>query len=144
MTLKVTKIQVWAAEIQDAPGGLAKVLGTLAEAGANLSCVIARRQPDKPGAGVVFVTPLSGKRVLAAAQSAGFGEAQRIATLKVEGADRPGLGAQIAKAVGDAGVSMRGLSAAVMGTKFVCHLGFDSEDDAKKAAAALRALGRKK
>jgi len=144
MALKVTKTQVWAVEIQDQPGGLAKVLGALAEAGANLECVIARRAPDKPGAAVAFVTPLRGKKVLAAAAAAGFQEAQKVATVKVEGGDRPGLGAQITKAVADAGVSLRGLSAAVVGRQFVCYLGLDSQDDANKAAAALKALARKK
>jgi predicted amino acid-binding ACT domain protein len=144
MALKVTKTQMWAVEIQDQPGGLGKVLATIAEAGANLECVIGRRLADKPGAAVAFVTPLRGKKVLAAAAAVGFQEAQPIATLKVEGADRPGLGAQLTKAVGEAGVSMRGLSAAVVGRQFVCYLGFDNQDDANKAAAALRALARKK
>jgi hypothetical protein len=144
MALKVTKTQMWAVEIQDQAGGLAKLLGAIAEAGASLECVIARRMPDKPGAAVAFVTPLRGKKVLAAAATAGFQEAQPIATVKVEGGDRPGLGAQIAKAVGEAGVSARGLSAAVVGRQFVCYIGLDNQDDADKAAAAIRALARKK
>jgi predicted amino acid-binding ACT domain protein len=143
MALKVTKTHVWAAEIEDQPGGLAKVLGPIGEAGANLACVIARRKPDKPGTGVVFVTPLAGKRVLAAAEKAGFHTAGRVVTLKVEGDDRPGLGARLARAIGDAGVSMRGLSAAVIGARFVCYIAFDSESEAAKAAAAIKALGRK-
>ena len=144
MALKVTKTDVWAAEIQDQPGGLAKVMETIASAGANLECVIARRQPDKPGTGVVFISPLRGKKPLAAATAVGFNAARRIATLKVEGGDRPGLGAQLAQAVGAAGVSMRGVSAAAIGRKFVAYLGFDNWDDANKAAAALKILGRKK
>jgi hypothetical protein len=144
MALKVTKTHVWAAEIQDQPGGLAKVIGTLAAAGANLECVIGRRQPEKSGTGVVFVTPLKGKKPLGAAAAAGFQETQRISTLKVEGDDRPGLGAALAQAVADAGVSMRGISAAVIGRKFVSYLAFDSADDAAKAAAALKKLARKK
>ena len=144
MALKVTKTDVWAAEIQDQPGGLAKVMGKIADTGANLECVIARRQPDKPGTGVVFIAPLTGKKALAAAASVGFHETRRIATVKVEGADRPGLGAQIAQAVGAANVNMRGLSAATVGRRFVAYLGFDNWEDAIKAAAAVKALGRKK
>jgi len=90
------------------------------------------------------VTPLKGKKALAGAAAVGFSETQRIATLKVEGDDRPGLGAQLAQAVGAAGLSMRGLTAAVVGRKFVAYLGFDSADDAAKAAAALRAFARRK
>jgi len=144
MTLKVTKTDVWMAKIQDQPGGLAKVMKTIAGAGANLECVIARRQPGQPGAGVVFVTPLKGRRPLAAATAAGFKTTQRIATLKVEGGDRPGLGAQLAQAVGAANVNLRGLTAAALGRKFVCYLGFDNWRDANRAATAIRALGRKK
>jgi len=143
MALKVTKTDVWAVEIQDQPGGLAKVMDPIAAAGANLECVIARRQADKPGTGVAFVSPLKGKKVLAAAAAAGFQEAQRVATVRVEGTDRPGLGAQMAKVVAEAGVNVRGVSAMALGRKFVTYLGFDNWDDANKAAAALRAWGRK-
>jgi hypothetical protein len=143
MAFKVTQTHVWAAEIEDRPGGLARKLAALAAAGANLECVIARRKPEKPGTGVVFITPLKGKKVLAAAQAGGFHEAQRVATLKIEGPDRAGMGSKITQAVGDAGLSLRGMSAAVLGTKYVCYLAFDSEAAAKQAAAALRAVGRK-
>lgn len=140
MALKVTKTDVWAVEIQDQPGGLAKVMETIAAAGANLQCVIARRQPDKPGTGVAFVTPLTGPKVLAAAATVGFQEGRRIATLKVEGSDRPGMGAQLAKAIAGAGVNLRGVTAVALGRQFVGYFGFDSWDAADKAAAALKAL----
>jgi hypothetical protein len=140
MSLKVTKTDVWAVEIQDQPGGLAKVMETIAAAGANLQCVIARRQPDKPGTGVAFVTPLAGAKVLAAAATVGFQETRRIATLKVEGPDRPGIGAKMAKAIAGAGVNLRGVSAVVLGRQFVGYFGFDNGADADKAAAALTAL----
>jgi hypothetical protein len=138
MPLKITKAEVWSAEIPDRPGGLADVLDSLAGAGANLECLIARRQPGKQRTGRVFVTPLKGQRLQAAAASAGFHAKGRISTLRVEGPDKRGIGARIARAVGDAGVNMRGTSAAVIGRKFVCYLGFDSADDATKAAAAIR------
>jgi hypothetical protein len=144
MALKVTKTDVWAAEIRDQPGGLAKVMGKIASTRANLECVIARRQPDKPGTGVVFISPLTGKKALAAAAKVGFHETWRIATVKVEGGDRPGLGAKIAQAVGAADISMRGLSAATVGRRFVAYLGFDSWEDAIKAAAAIKAMDRKR
>jgi len=140
MALKITKTDVWAAEIQDQPGGLAKIMQTVAAAGANLQCVIARRQPDKPGTGVVFISPLAGDKARAAATAAGFRETQRVASLRVEGSDRPGLGAQMTQAIGHAGVNLRGISALALGGKFVAYLGFDSAADADKAATALEAL----
>jgi hypothetical protein len=38
-------VDVWAAPIEDKPGGLADVLCTLHEAGADLQFIIARRAP---------------------------------------------------------------------------------------------------
>ena len=140
MALKVTKTKVWVAEIKDQPGGLAACLETLAQAGASLECLIARRQTDRPRTGAAFIEPLRGRKVLAAAANLGFHAAQRISTLKVEGDDLPGVGAQIARAVGGTGVSMRGTTALVIGRKFVCYLGFDCGADADKAARAIRRI----
>ena len=141
MALKVAKMKVWVAEIKDQPGGLAACLDTLAKAGANLECLIARRQTNRPRTGAVFLTPLAGRKVLTAAASLGFHAAQRIATLRVEGDNRPGIGASIARAAGSVGVNMRGTTALVIGRKFVCYLGFDRASDATKAAQAIRRIG---
>ena len=138
MAPKVTKATVWSAKIADQPGGLAEMLTALAQAGANLEFILARRQAVEPGAGVVFVTPLKGKAVLATAQEAGFAETNRIVTLKVEGDDEPGIGARIASAAVAAGVSLRAFSAIVMNGRYSCYLGFDSSDDAARVSAALR------
>ena len=138
MALKVTKVPIWAGTIPDQPGGLATVLEQLGAARANLDCVIARRQPDKPGTGVAFLTPIKGRKATDVAKSAGFAQAGNIATLRIEGPSKPGVGGRICRAIGDAGISMRGISAAAMGNKFVAYLGFDSAADATKAAAALK------
>jgi hypothetical protein len=141
MSLTVTKINVWAAEIEDQPGGLAKLLGALSGAGADLECVIARRDPSKAGKGVVFLTPVEGTNVRKAAKAEGLGPAEKLATLKVEGYDAPGLGFRITSAIADSGINLRGVSGAVVGRKFVIYLGFDGNADANKAARALKALG---
>ena len=57
MALKVSNVQVWAREIDDRPGALADVLRAITEAGGNIECVVARREPSVPGKGQVFVTP---------------------------------------------------------------------------------------
>jgi hypothetical protein len=141
MSLTVTKVDVWAAQIEDKPGGLAKLLGTLAGAGANLECVIARRDPLNAGKGVAFLTPVKGADVRKAAMADGLKPPEKLATLKVEGNDAPGLGSRITSAVADAGINLRGVSAAVVGRKFVVYLGFDEKADADKAARVLRSLG---
>jgi hypothetical protein len=137
--LKVSKADVWHGEIADQPGGLDNVLGALADAGANLDCVIARRQPENPGTGIVFITPVKGRKVVAAAQGVGLSPAQNIATLRIEGPNKAGMGRKVTEAISTAGINLRGLSAAVIGTKFVAYLAFDSVEDAGKASRALRA-----
>ena len=140
MALKMTKADVWAGALQDVPGGLAGVLDGLADAGANLQFIIARRDPANPGRGQVFITPIRGKRVESAAGAAGLRRADNIATLRIEGADRPGLGRQMMRAIADEGINVRGVSAAVSGAKFIAYLGFDSQADADRAAGALRSV----
>jgi len=144
MSITVTKVDVWAAKLEDKPGGLAKVLGVLGDAGANLECVIARRESAKAGTGVAFVTPVTGAGVRKAAKAGGLAPAEKIATLKVEGDNAPGLGYRITSAIAEAGVNMRGVSGAVIGGKFVAYLGFDSGNDATKAARALKKLASTK
>ena len=144
MNLTVTKVDVWAAHIEDKPGSLAKLLGALAGAGANLECVIARRDPSKTGKGVAFLTPVQGANVRKTAKAEGLVPAEKLATLKVEGDDAPGLGSRITSAIADSGVNLRGVSGAVLGRKFVVYLGFDGNADAVKAARALKTLASAK
>jgi hypothetical protein len=71
MAYTVKKVNVWAGEIADRPGGLASTLAALQAAGSNIEFLVARRAPDKPGTGVVFLTPISGVKQKGAAQRAG-------------------------------------------------------------------------
>src|SRR5258705_4242677 len=145
MSFTVTKVDIWSSKIEDKPGNLAKVLGALGNAGANLDCVIARRDAAKsPGSGIVFLTPVKGAATRKAAQSGGLAPAKNIATLKVEGDDEAGLGGRISTAIADAGINLRGVSAAVIGKKFVAYFGFDSAADATKATRALKTLASPK
>ncbi|MCX7866713.1 amino acid-binding protein [Limisphaera sp. VF-2] len=138
--MKVQRADVWAAEIEDKPGALAAKLQALAAAGCNLEFVLARRQPDKPGTGVVFVTPIKGPKRVRAAEAAGFKKADSLHALRLEGADKPGQGARITQTLADQGLNLRGFSGAAIGRKFVCHLAFDTDEDAAKALKALKSL----
>jgi hypothetical protein len=137
MDLLIEKEDVWVAAIDDRPGGLAGKLSPLADAGADLDFIIARRAPEKPGTGVVFVTPIRGDRETRAATAAGFSVSSHMHALRVEGADVPGIAARVARRLADAGLNLRGLSAAVIGTRVVMHLAFDAEQDAMKARTVL-------
>jgi hypothetical protein len=141
MAYKISKVDVWSAEIPDQPGGLANALEPLAAAGAQLECLIARRQPDKPGTGVVYLTPIKGKKPQDAARAAGITPAaDKIATLRLEGPDSPGGGAAVCRAIQDAGINIRGLSGVKVGNKVVAYIGFDSDADATNAAKAIKAI----
>ncbi|MFH0794319.1 MAG: ACT domain-containing protein [bacterium] len=138
MARKVNKIEVWVGEMDDQPGGLAKILKGLADAGVSLDGVIARRQPDKPGTGVVFLSPIKSKKAKAAAHSLGLRPAMDVGGLRVEGPDKAGIGAKLTGALAEAGINMRGLSALAIGKKFVAYFGFDNNADAANAAKVLR------
>ena len=89
MALKVERVDVWAARMKDVPGGLNAKLGPLAEAGANLEFVIARRSPEKKGTGVVFVTPIKGAAQITVAKKAGFNKTSTLHSVRIEGPDKP-------------------------------------------------------
>ena len=122
------------------PGGLADKLAALAAAGANLEFVIARRAPEQRGSGVVFITPLKGAKQVKAAQAAGFQKTGSLHSLRVEGVGKPGAGAKLTKALAEAGINLRGFSAAAVGKRYVTHLALDTARDAAKAAAVLKKL----
>jgi len=139
MALKVTRVDTWAVSIQDRPGGLSGKLRALADGKANLEFVIARRAPDRPGTGVAFVTPITGAAQRVAKQ-AGFAKSAALHTVRIQGPDRRGEGARIAAALAEAGLNLRGLSAAAIGKTFVCHVALDSAADAAKAVRVLKNL----
>lgn len=140
MALKATRVDTWAATIKDQPGGLSAKLEALAAAKVNLEFIIARRAPEKPGTGVVFVTPISGAKGIAAAKKAGFKKTPTLHSVRVEGADKPGQGAAITAALADAGVNLRGLSGAAIGKKFVAHIAVDTTAAAAKVMKVLAKL----
>lgn len=138
--MDVSKVSVWAATIEDTPGGLAEKLGPLARAGANLEFVIARRAPDNPGTGVVFVAGIEGDTQEDAARKAGFARTDSLHSVRASGADTPGLGASITRALAKKDINLRGLSAASLRGECVVYLALDTEAAANQAADVLREL----
>ena len=137
MTYEIRNEDVWVGEIADRAGSLGEVLESISAAGVNLEFMIARRAPDKPGSGVVFLAPIVGDESVKAAEKAELKKWTTGNTLRVEGPDQPDLGARIARTVANAGINMRGASAAKLENRSVFYLAFDSEADASKAQDAL-------
>jgi hypothetical protein len=141
MKFNISRTDVWAAALEDRPGSLADKLTALGQAGANLEFIIARRTTEKPGKGVVFVTPVKGAKALKAAKAAGFAKAESLHSLRLEGTDKPGLGAKLSRALAEAGFNLHGLSGAVLGRNFVAYVSFDTAEEATRAAGILKKLG---
>ena len=138
MDLTVERVDVWAASIKDEPGGLAWTLAGLRDAGADLDFIIARRAPEKPGTGVVFVAPLRADAEVAAAADLGFNVTRSLQAVRVEGKNKPGIAAELTEKLGAEGLNLRGLSAAVIGERFILYIGLDSPGDADKALEILQ------
>jgi hypothetical protein len=140
MKLKVSRGEMWSATIADNPGGLAAVLEPMAQAGADFEFAFARRTPEQAGQGVLFVLPVKGAKLIKAAGAAGLRKAESIHTVKVEGPNKAGVAASIARALGNAGISFRGISTTAVGRNFAGYIALDSADDAAKAASVLKKL----
>jgi len=143
MKLDVARIDVWVAGIEDRPGGLAAKLSGLAEAGANLEFLMARRAPERSEKAVVFAAPLKGVRQTRAARQLGFHKSKSVHGLRVSGPDKPGLGLTLAEVLAEAGINLRGFSGVAVGRRATFHIAFDSASDANKAARVLRRAAAK-
>ena len=135
MPYNINTVEVWEGTIEDRPGGLADKLEPLAQSGACFEFVLARRA--EPGQGLLFLFPIKGARQTKAATEAGLCKAADLAALRIEGPDKPGLGAKISRSLGEAGVNMRGLSAVVVGERCAVFMSLDTKDDAAKARRVL-------
>jgi len=142
MPYQVKKADVWAVDIPNRPGTLARVLEPLAQAGAQLEFLIARKVDDNTSR--VFLAPIKGAKQKQAAQSVGVAPTRSLFSIRVEGPDRPGLGADLTRAIADAGVNLRGVSAAAIGKKTLTYVAVESEQAVKDAVSAARkALAKK-
>ena len=139
MAVTVKRITLWRAEVANEPGVLARTLEPLAASGADLRLVMGYRLPQTPERSAIEVFPVSGKKVTSAAEGAGLAAANEIPCLLVEGDNRPGLGAVIARALADAGINIAFLVAQVIGRKFTATVGFGDEAAAATATRVIKA-----
>ena len=137
MGLTLKRITLWRTEVDNTPGILAKVLAPLADAGANLQVVMGYRFPGNETKAAIEVYPVTGKKTVNAATSAGL-SASTIPTLLVEGDNRQGLGKAIAEAIAEAGINLGFLVTQVIGRRYSSVIGFENEEDAKKATGLIK------
>jgi hypothetical protein len=143
MAVTVKKITLWRKEVANSPGMLADVLTPLAGAGANLRVVMGYTFPGQSDRAAIEVYPISGKKQSGTATLAGLA-ASPIPCLLVEGDDRAGLGADMARAVAHQNVNISFLMAETVGRKFSAIFGFQSDADAATAAKAIKGAGAKR
>jgi hypothetical protein len=132
MKVDVSRVDVWAASIEDRPGGLAEKLDVLAQADVDLEFIIARRSSSTPGIGVVFVAPIKGPRQVRAAKKVGFEKTKSLHAVRVATGNKPGFSAELTKKLAEAGINLRGFSGATIVNRAIIYLGFDSDADAGK------------
>ncbi|MBX7103162.1 MAG: amino acid-binding ACT [Gemmataceae bacterium] len=141
MSFHLDRVHVWACEVPDEAGGVANKLHALAEAGANLQYVGTRRQPDRPGTGILYIAPVTGPEQTRAAKAVGLREVFSPVIVRVEGDNQSGLAARLTKEWALADISFTGLTMTVLGPKFIGYAAFDNPVDANKAATILAQIG---
>jgi hypothetical protein len=141
MSFKFDRVHLWFCEVADQAGGVASKLAFLAQAGANLEYVYTKRLVDKPGAGVLYVAPVTGATQVRAARSAGLAETDEPVVRRIEGDNEAGLAHRLTQQWAIAGISFGSLTMAVLNNKFVGYASFDTVADANRAAQILADLG---
>jgi len=141
MAVTVKKVTLWRSEVENKAGMLAQTLKPLADAGASLQVVMAYRVPGEPTRAAIELTPVSGKKPLAAAQTAGL-DRSSIPTILAMGDDRPGLGSEIAEAIAGAGINISFLVAQVIGRRYSAVYGFETEEEAQIATNLIRKVSK--
>jgi hypothetical protein len=137
MSVKIKHITLWRTEVENKPGILSRTLEPLAGTHADLAVVMGYRYPGGSEKAAIELYPVTGKKTVAVAQGMGLA-ASTTRTLLVTGDNRAGLGHVIAKAIGDPGINVGFLVALVVGRRYSAVIGFDSEADAKTAAALIK------
>jgi hypothetical protein len=144
MNFKMDRVHVWAAEVQDTPGGVAGKLASLDEANCDLEYVYTQRIPSRPGYGTLCVAPIMGNGQTKAAKAAGLHEVQEPIVMRVEGDNTAGLAHRLKHAWATAGINLHGAIMTAIGSRFVGFVTFDSVDDANRAATLLAEVGHAK
>ena len=143
MPVTVKSITLWRKELENKTGTLAQTLEPLAKGNADLLVVMGYRHPGDEAKAAVEVYPVASKKSVDVARQAGLA-ASSIPTLLVEGDNRAGLGYAIAQSIAEAHVNLAFLVAQVIGRRYSAVLGFESEADAKTAAALIKKATAKK
>jgi len=137
MAVTVKKAALWRKEVEHRSGELADTLEPLMAAGADLKVVMGYRFGPDLSMAAIEVSPIIGRKAVAAAKQSGLAPST-IPALLVEGDDKPGLGYAIASALGAADISLNFMVAHVIGRRYSAVFGFKTEADAAEAARLIK------
>lgn len=135
MSYRITNEFVCGGAISDRTEALADALQTLTDAGLDLEMIVSR--PDQSGWSLMFVSPLRTMEEIEAAEKIGLRREGSMQTLRIEGPNRPGVGARVASVLAKAGLKLRGYWALSLGDRCVTDIAFESEEDQAKAKSLL-------
>lgn len=140
MSFRISRVEVWSAEVPDRPGAGAAILDALSRAGADLKYLFTRPHPTRPDCTVIYLAPVAGPEQEQAARSVGLLPAPDTPMLCVEGDNRPGMASQVMSWLAVAGINLRGLSISALGDRFAAYLAFDSPASATSAQQVLASM----
>jgi hypothetical protein len=138
MTISIKKAVLWRRECNSRTSVLADTLKPLAAANADLKIIMFYTFPEPAGKCAVEVYPVTDARAEKAAREAGLVPSDDVHGILVEGADRQGLGHQIACSFDSKGIELRFAMVQVSGENFVGLFGFGSDEQAAAAAELIR------
>ena len=141
MSLSITRVTFWRAEMANKPGNLARILAPLAKTDTDLSVLMGYRFPGNESRAAVELYPIKTAEQGAAAQRVGLAEAS-IPALLISGKNRPGRVYEIVARLSNAGINLAFVSAQSVGKKFSAVIGFESDADMKKAEGIIPKKGK--
>jgi hypothetical protein len=138
MAITVKKVQLLRCLLQNRPGALAESLKPFAEGGVNLQVIMGYvYQKDKRHAEL----EICGAKANTAAAKGKFESAKRVHCLLVQGDDRPGLGYDIARALGSSRINMSFALMQAVGRRYSAVFGFETGASATRAMRVIKAAG---
>jgi hypothetical protein len=138
MAITVKKVQLLRRQLQNRAGSLAESLKPFAEAKVNLQVIMGYvYEKDRKRAEVEVFGP-SSRTSSSAATKGGFESTRRIHCLIVQGDDRPGLGYDIARALGSSRINMSFAMMQAIGRRYSGVFGFETGAAATRAVKVIK------
>lgn len=137
MAISIKKLTIWRSEIDNRPGALGAMLEPIARAGHDLEVLMGYEKPGDHARSIIEVAPLATSRARQVATEVGLVPSE-IPCLLVEGTNRVGLGHDVTRSLGDAGINIQFLVTLVTGRKYRAIMGFGAEANLKEATGVIK------